>query len=159
MDPSLWPEGICIHYPFFPPEENKNRNHVNTETSTNPKLSVCHQNIQSLRNKTLEIQKFLCTLDEKPSLLCFTEHWMSESEVLTRCIQDYRLITSFSRPSQQHRGSCIFARNNLNFEPFADQIQMSIEGHIECYATYSGKYKYKYIITVYSIYCIYIYCI
>lgn len=44
-------------------------------------LYLLHQNIQSLRNKTLDVELLAGELLHQPKVLCFTEHWCTAEEL------------------------------------------------------------------------------
>lgn len=52
-------------------------------TKTNELLStytIFHQNVQSLKNKTLELDLFIRSLKNQPAVLCIIEHWYTSDE-------------------------------------------------------------------------------
>ena len=85
---------------------NVNTNHI----------MVLHQNIQCLKNKTLELEVFLDGMEREPDFLCFSEHWMAPGEDEYVKINKYKLISSYSRKDMQHGGVCIFGRQELQLE-------------------------------------------
>jgi hypothetical protein len=83
-----------------------------------PKLSILHQNIQSIENKQIEVDLAL-KLDLKDiDVLCFTEHWLKEDCLKLIHIDEYELVSYFSRTQHNHGGSCIYVREkHLYKEP------------------------------------------
>lgn len=91
-----------------------------------------HQNIQSLRNKTLQIEALIYSLVNKPAVLCLSEHWFQEHEGLEFVrISGYRLVSFFARATLQHGGVCIFSQENLDFMEENSIVRLSIEGVVE----------------------------
>lgn len=63
-------------------------------------LTILHHNIQSVRNKTLEIEVFLNELSQNGidiNLICFTEHWLNLNEVEYFSINNNVVINHFCR--------------------------------------------------------------
>lgn len=96
------------------------------------KLQLLHQNIQSIKNKVPEIEVFLDTLEEKPNILCFTEHWLKPAQEEFLKIQGFEMISCFSRMEMLHGGACIYIKETLHFEEVLCIKNKSVEGHIEC---------------------------
>lgn len=99
--------------------------------SNNGNLIIMHQNIQSIRNKNLEIEVFLSTIDQKPNVLCFTEHWLEPSEEESIKINGYTMTSCFSRTDMEHGGTCIYTDEYLDFDEVACIKEISLEGHAE----------------------------
>lgn len=79
--------------------------------SSNTNLSVFHINIRSLRNKIDQLSLFLDKFNF--NILCLSEHWLSDLYLDTVKIQDYQLISNFSRNVSNHGGVAIFARKSF----------------------------------------------
>ncbi|MDR2880066.1 MAG: endonuclease/exonuclease/phosphatase family protein [Fusobacteriales bacterium] len=97
-------------------------------------LSVLHQNVQSLKNKLLELDMVLKLSLGDIDVLCFTEHWVKEDYLNLIHIDQYKLVSYFSRKKHEHGGSCIYVKegirtkeinyfNNLNEEK---EFEMSV---------------------------------
>lgn len=78
-----------------------------------------HQNIQCIRNKTLDVEIFVETMEKKPDVICFTEHWMNMSEINYLDIKNYNVCSSFVRKNSIHGGTCILvSEEDLDYETF-----------------------------------------
>ena len=96
------------------------------------KCLVLHQNIQSIKNKLLEIEVLIKDLDEAPTVACFTEHWSTDEEKFSMQLEGYNLKATFCRKNMDHGGSCIFLRDGVDGMEIQELKQKSIEGVIEC---------------------------
>ena len=76
-------------------------------------LKILHHNVQSLNNKLLELSISLSSDDTNADVLCFTEQWLRENEISSVYIDQFKLVSSFSRPTRTGGGSSIFVRNFL----------------------------------------------
>lgn len=74
-------------------------------------LTICHQNIQSLRNKIDEVE-VECELN-KIDILCLSEHWMTCDQIISIKIEGYTLVNYFCRSNFKNGGVAIFCRNEL----------------------------------------------
>lgn len=63
---------------------------------------ILHINIQCLRNKVEEFE--LRLLDLLPDFICVCEHWLIQSEIEILKIENYELVTNFSRQNYIHGG-------------------------------------------------------
>lgn len=97
----------------------------------NKNLTIFHQNIQSLTEKVLELEVFLGDLLPKPDILCLTEHWLKESEIVSAHINGYCLASSWCRTQMLHGGSCIYVREGLDCRDLIPIRHLSVEGHVE----------------------------
>jgi len=75
------------------------------------KLKILYHNVQSLNNKLLEISISLSFDDINADVLCFTEHWLKENQLSSVHIDQFKLVSSFNRPTRTGRGSSIFVKN------------------------------------------------
>lgn len=100
------------------------------------KITVLHQNMQSLPDKTLEFEVFLDTLKDVPDVLCITEHWMRSNEIHSVKINKYVMASCWCRSEKTRGGSCIYVGESLGHKyTEIDTVRdLSIEGHIECSA-------------------------
>jgi exonuclease III len=72
-------------------------------------LSIFYINIQSIRNKLMEIDVLLATSTIKYDLLCFSEHWITNTEMESLSIKGYKLISYFCRKTHTHGGVAVSA--------------------------------------------------
>jgi hypothetical protein len=77
-------------------------------------FSVLHQNIQSIRNKLLELDLVLKSRVQNTDVLCFTEHWIKEDYLTSIHIDQYKLVNYFGRKNHNHGGSCIFVKKKVS---------------------------------------------
>ncbi|KAL3286118.1 hypothetical protein HHI36_000631 [Cryptolaemus montrouzieri] len=115
LDPEMWPENIIVKkFQFFRSrggeETHKNQNETELATfRTNEppqgrkSALIFHQNIQSLKHKTSEIESTLKALNEAPKILCFTEDWCTQYERPFVKIEGYKKIASYSRTARSFR--------------------------------------------------------
>jgi exonuclease III len=82
-------------------------------TELNHSLSILHQNIRSIRNKSEELTNSLKRDEIDPHVLCFSEHHMVEQDLLLYKLFGYTLGSSYSRQTFQKGGVCIFVREDL----------------------------------------------
>jgi exonuclease III len=76
-------------------------------------LNIFHQNIRGLRNKTDEI---FCHIPQNPPhVLCFTEHHLKSTEIISTHIDKYSLGASYCRKYFHEGGVSIFIREDLHF--------------------------------------------
>jgi hypothetical protein len=116
--------------PTIIPPLNPPRNRINNNVSLNNTnldstkrnaskklsgLSVYHQNIRGINNKTEE----LLTQQESnlPHILCFTEHHLIKPEIACTVIKSYNLGTYFCSKFKRNGGVSIFVHQNLQFTP------------------------------------------
>lgn len=97
-------------------------------------MKIFHQNIQSISSKIGEIEVLIDGYLERPSVLCFTEHWCVNTEIEFAKIAGYMLASHCSRANMSHGGSCIFVENGIEYRELRDLTQLSIEGQMECSA-------------------------
>jgi len=82
--------------------ERNSRNKIGT---IKPYLSVLQQNIQSTGNKQTEVD---LVLKLNPNNTDFTEHWLKEEYLKLIHLDQYKLVSYFSKINHNHGGSCIF---------------------------------------------------
>jgi len=73
-----------------------------------PNLSVLHRNIRSIGNKEIENDLVLKSHLKNIDALCFAQHWLEEDYMKLFRIDQYKLVSYFSRKYRNHAGSCIF---------------------------------------------------
>jgi exonuclease III len=89
------------------------RNSRNVTVTTKPKLFILSQNIQSIGNKQIEVDLALKSNLKNIDVLCFTEHWLKEDYLKLIHIDQYELVSYFSRTQHNHGGSCIYVGKNI----------------------------------------------
>jgi hypothetical protein len=82
----------------------------NKRVTMNLNLSILHQNVQSIGNKQFEIQLVLKSSLKNIYVLCFTKHWVKEDFLQLIQIDQYKLVSYFSRKNYNHGGSCIYVK-------------------------------------------------
>lgn len=78
------------------------------------KINAFYLNIQSISNKTSEIEYFLHL--NKIDVLFLTESWVSESEIQNIVIPNFKMVSFYCRKTSAHGGVCVFARELLKIE-------------------------------------------
>jgi len=138
---------FCQDYP------NKASTH---DSNSKVNLSIFHQNIRGLFNKTDELLTSWST--EVPHILCLSEHHLLKHEINNTWIQNYNLGASYCRKNRKGGGVGIFIQENLTFskieldefcndqdlEVCAVQLYLcEITFHIVCiYRPPSGNFSY-----------------
>lgn len=106
-------------------------------------LKVTHQNIQSIRNKILELEIFLN--DVQCDVLCITEHWLNPMEHLVINIPGYYIAACQYRKHIQHGGTLILCKNTHTLIELQQCTNLTIDKHFECTA---AKFSHSKIIIV-----------
>jgi exonuclease III len=83
------------------------------DSNNKPKLSIFHQNIRGLFNKTEELLTSWST--EAPHILCLSEHHLHNHEINNTVIQYYNLGASYCRKTRKGGGVGIFIQENLTY--------------------------------------------
>jgi hypothetical protein len=78
---------------------------------------IYHQNIRSLKKKKDEISIMLQGIQERPHLICLSEHHMRKEEMLVFSFPGYKLANSFCRETNLKGGVCILARDDMIYQP------------------------------------------
>ena len=78
----------------------------------NSDLSVLYQNIQSISNKQIEINRVLKSSLKNIDVPCFAEHWVKEGYLKLIHIDQYKLVSYFSKKNYNHGGSCICVKKS-----------------------------------------------
>jgi len=91
--------------------------------------SILYLNINSIRNKTDDLELFL---EDYISVnyLCLVESWLKPGELPH--IQGFEVCTQFSRTNNEHGGVIIFARPGLSYKHLANIITLNKEFVFEC---------------------------
>jgi hypothetical protein len=87
-----------------------------TMISKEHEIRLLHHNVQSLSNKLLDIAIMLTTEHSNINILCFTEHWLSEAQLKVLNVDDFRLVSNFSRSHSASGGSCVCTRNTIEIK-------------------------------------------
>ena len=69
-----------------------------------------HQNVQSISNKQTELDLVLKLMLKNIEVLCFTEQWVKADYLNLIQIDQYKLVSHFSRKKYDHSGSCIYVK-------------------------------------------------
>lgn len=95
-------------------------------------------NIQSIRNKTNELEIFLN--EHNYDFLLINEHWCTNDELNYVSITNYKVISKFCRTNSAHGGVAVYAleyhTNCINLEQIN---KLSVELHCEIAATEFGN--------------------
>ncbi|KAL3271995.1 hypothetical protein HHI36_022463 [Cryptolaemus montrouzieri] len=98
--------------------------------------------MRRLRNNPLELELSIDSLNAEPDVLCLTEHWLVEEKLDFIRVENYRMVSCFSRESTVLGGSCILVKKgDRDFQEDTAIREMSIESEIEvfCVTNTTGK--------------------
>ncbi|MGL5028572.1 MAG: endonuclease/exonuclease/phosphatase family protein, partial [Wolbachia pipientis] len=112
-------------------------------------LKIIHQNIQSIRNKSLELNIFIN--EEKPDIICLTEHSLKKEEMQECTIEGYRVVDNYCRSLSRGGGVLISAKNGLQvtkIKKVTGKIKQ-LEKHFEYAIVQVGKERKINVITIY----------
>ena len=84
------------------------------------------------KHKTLELELVTKNINPKPLCICITEHWYTAPEKSFMKLEEYAVISAWTRRDTKHGGSCIFVKKGVEAEELEYLNNKSIEGHIEC---------------------------
>lgn len=82
-----------------------------------------------MRNKTDELEVFLD--ENKFDFLCINEHWLLNDEISCICLDNYKLVSHFSRTNAIHGGVAIYGLKRYNCSPIKHVNSISSELHYE----------------------------
>lgn len=120
-----------------------------TQVEKEKTLYLLHQNIQSLKNKTLDVELVVGELKNKPKVLCFTEHWCTAEELQCLKIDGYHLVASYTRSVGTHGGCCLFVTDDLENKVECYDLRQDCEDfNFECACAVDGVNR-AVIVTVY----------
>ena len=83
------------------------------------KKHVLHINIQGLAGKTLILETFFQSADNKFLAVCLCEHWLSDAEIDGLVIGRYRVVSSFCRVTRMRGGVAVLLRDDYCCTPFS----------------------------------------
>jgi hypothetical protein len=69
--------------------------------------------VQGLNNKKLNTDVLLADKAVVLDVLCITKHCLDENEIGYYNSENHSLVLKFCRKKQQHGGSCIYVKTNL----------------------------------------------
>jgi hypothetical protein len=78
-------------------------------------LTVIHQNIRGLSNKSDELICSFTTNQINPHIICLSEHDVSIQNLLLINLENYYLGSSFSRTMNHEEGVCFYIRKDIQF--------------------------------------------
>jgi hypothetical protein len=64
-------------------------------------------------------------------MFCLTKHWLKEDYLNLIHLDQYKLVSYFSRKHHNHEGSCIFVRNNIYTKNLNCSKDISVEKDFE----------------------------
>src|SRR5215469_13071953 len=115
-------------------QENKS-NVKTTDTSTQKsrpyELVILHHNMQNLFNKLLDLSISISTDDINADVLCFTEHWSKMNQLDTISIDQFKLVSSFSRSTRSGGGSSIFVKEFIRTKEVVHVNRLGSESTFE----------------------------
>ncbi|GBP82329.1 hypothetical protein EVAR_90963_1 [Eumeta japonica] len=82
------------------------------------------ENIQSMKNKELEVELFMDNANN--DILCITKYWLRNGQLFFG-FPNHQVASSFSRDNSLHGGSLIEIRNNLKFKEITAIVDLSAE--------------------------------
>lgn len=90
-------------------------------------ITVMQFNIEGLASKCANLSILLSTY--QVNILCLSEHWLKQDEIKNTVIENFKLVTSFSRKNHGRGGVCIFAKNNMDIKETTcrDSIEKTFE--------------------------------
>lgn len=91
---------------------------------------MIHLNIQSITNKTLELEFYLHNY-RKCDLVCITEHHLKRAEMELLSVCDYSTAAYFCRSGMEKGGVAIFVRKDIKYKVREDITKQSMEFHCE----------------------------
>lgn len=97
-----------------------------------------HQNVQCITNKIPEIELLL--YEEKPEILCISEHWLASGNADAIQFDDYKICSFYGRTEKSHGGVMILVKDSVICEDIPDVQNINIEQVFECCAI---KYKFN----------------
>jgi hypothetical protein len=96
-------------------------------------LTIFHQNIRRLKQKNDELLCMLSSINLNPYVVCFSEHYLTEQNLLIVNFSIYYLASNFSCINHSGGGVCIYIRSDLQVNTI-DISQFCIEKMFEACA-------------------------
>ena len=96
--------------------KNPKNNNLDQEISQihhRQNINIFHQNIQSLRNKKVNLEILIQNSLHDVDIIGLTEHWLNENEMDYYNLPRYTLISKYCRRTKNNGGSCIFVKNSI----------------------------------------------
>ena len=103
-------------------------------------LKILHLNIQSLNNKTLDLEIFIKE-NNNADILCLSEHWLSELQVSTINISGYNMNSSYCRKNFSHGGTIIWTKEGLESMEIDEIKHLSVDRDFECCGIFLKRYS------------------
>lgn len=88
-------------------------------------------NIQSITNKALELESYLCNRDRYYDVACITEHHLKFDEMELFSMSGYVTAAKFCRSNMEKGGVAILVQRNTKFKVRDDIIKEALEFHCE----------------------------
>jgi hypothetical protein len=79
----------------------------------------------------MELSVLLYTSPQSLDILCFTEHWLAEDQLVSLEIYKFKLVSKFCRNMCKKGGSCIFVNNELSTRKVTFLNDLCCEKHFE----------------------------
>jgi len=76
-------------------------------------VSILHHNVQSINNKSLELNVLLKSKLVDVDVSCLSEHWLREGHIKLISIDKFKLASNFSRSKSDHGGSSICVKHHM----------------------------------------------
>lgn len=115
-------------------KQNTNKLHKSNHSiakKLEKQLLVLHINIQSLRNKTNELEAFIIETFPETSIICITEHWLKENEIDAYSINGFHIASKFCRSEFSHGGTLTLLKNSFVYCDLQLLNNLSTERHCE----------------------------
>jgi hypothetical protein len=89
----------------------------------------------------MELMVLLNTSLHNINALCFTEHWLSEDQLILLEINNFKLVSKFCRKDFKNGGSCIFVKKELNVREIVFLNDLCCEKNFELSAVEIVDFK------------------
>lgn len=100
-------------------------------------VTILHQNIGGILNKQNQLELAIDELKANNinvDIICLTETFILSGEEQNLALQDYQLVSFWSRPSQKRGGVCILFRKEINFSKLPWTKELTVKSIFECCA-------------------------
>ncbi|CAH2005860.1 unnamed protein product [Acanthoscelides obtectus] len=108
------------------------------------RIALLHQNVQSLGNSINEVNQMIAN-NSDCKLICITEHWKSQNQIINYAIRNFKLASYFCRKLGKHGGSAVYVRVGVQCSERLDIKSLSVEGSLECAAVKCSLYGFNFI--------------